>query len=105
MFTLPDLPYAKDALAPHISAETMALHYGKHHKGYVDTLNKLLAGDALAELPLIKVISQSHDNPARQTIFNNAAQCWNHEFFWKSMKPDGGGSPRSTASASKPASR
>lgn len=92
MFTLPDLPYAKDALAPHISAETMALHYGKHHKGYVDTLNKLLAGDALAELPLIKVISQSHDNPARQTIFNNAAQCWNHEFFWKSMKPDGGGS-------------
>jgi superoxide dismutase, Fe-Mn family len=93
MFTLPDLPYAEDALEPHISAATMKLHRGKHHKGYVDKLNKLLEGDALADLPLEEVIEQSHGLAARQTIFNNAAQCWNHDFFWKSMKPGGGGTP------------
>ncbi|MGC1470228.1 MAG: superoxide dismutase, partial [Sphingorhabdus sp.] len=93
MFTLPKLPYAEDALEPHISAETLALHHGMHHKGYVDTLNKLLAGDALAELSLNDVIHQSHGLAARQTIFNNAAQSWNHDFFWKSMKPGGGGPP------------
>jgi superoxide dismutase, Fe-Mn family len=93
MFTLPKLPYAEDALEPHISAETLALHHGKHHKGYIDTLNKLLVGDALADLPLNEVIHQSHGLAARQTIFNNAAQSWNHDFFWKSMKPDGGGAP------------
>lgn len=68
----------------------MALHHGKHHKGYIDALNDLLAGDALAELPLIDVIRESLDHPKRQTIFNNAAQCWNHDFFWKSMTPGGG---------------
>ena len=93
MFTIPKLPFAEDALAPHISAETMKLHHGKHHKGYVDKLNELLAGDALAELPITEVIRKSHDDPARQAIFNNAAQCWNHDFFWKSIKPDGGGPP------------
>jgi superoxide dismutase, Fe-Mn family len=93
MFTLPKLPYAEDALEPHISAATMALHHGKHHKTYVDTLNKLLAGDALAELSLAEVIQESHGFAARHTIFNNAAQSWNHDFFWKSMKPDGGGPP------------
>ena len=93
MFILPKLPYPQDALVPHISAETLGLHHGKHHKGYVDALNNLLADGALAELPLIEVICESHDNPKRQTIFNNAAQCWNHDFFWKSMKPDGGGLP------------
>ncbi len=93
MFTLPKLPFAEDALDPHISAETLALHHGKHHKTYVDTLNKLLAGDALAELPLEDVIHETHNSAARQTIFNNAAQSWNHDFFWKSMKPDGGGPP------------
>ncbi|WP_373476086.1 superoxide dismutase [Sphingorhabdus sp.] len=93
MFTLPKLPYAEEALEPHISAETVALHHGKHHKGYIDTLNKLLVGDALADLPLKDVIHQSHGLAARQTIFNNAAQSWNHDFFWKSMKPDGGGAP------------
>ncbi len=93
MFTLPKLPYAEDALEPHISAETMALHYGKHHKTYVDTLNKLLVDDALAELSLEEVIQDSHGFAQRHTIFNNAAQSWNHEFFWKSMKPDGGGPP------------
>jgi superoxide dismutase, Fe-Mn family len=93
MFTLPKLPYAEDALEPHISAETLALHHGKHHKTYVDTLNKLLKGDALADLPLEEIIRESHGFAARHTIFNNAAQIWNHKFFWKSMKPDGGGPP------------
>jgi superoxide dismutase, Fe-Mn family len=93
MFILPKLPYAQDALEPHISAETLALHHGKHHKIYVDTLNKLLKGDALESLPLDDVIHQSHGIAARQTIFNNAAQSWNHDFYWKSMKPDGGGPP------------
>ena len=93
MFKLSKLPYAEDALEPHISAETLALHHGKHHKTYVDTLNKLLAGDALADLSLEEVIKQSHGLAARQTVFNNAAQSWNHDFFWKSMKPGGGGPP------------
>jgi Fe-Mn family superoxide dismutase len=91
MFKLPELPYAQDALAPHISSETMALHYGKHHKGYVDTLNKLTADDPINNLSLITVIHQTHDVAALKKIFNNAAQSWNHDFFWKSMKPAGGG--------------
>jgi superoxide dismutase, Fe-Mn family len=93
MFTLPKLPYAEDALEPYISAETLALHHGKHHKTYVDTLNKLLEGEALASLPLEEVIHESHGFAARHRIFNNAAQSWNHDFFWKSMKPGGGGPP------------
>jgi superoxide dismutase, Fe-Mn family len=93
MFTLPQLPYAEDALEPYISAQTIALHHGKHHKAYVDTLNKLLDDNELAALPLAEVIKQSHGLAARHTIFNNAAQSWNHDFFWKSMKPDGGGPP------------
>ena len=93
MFTLPDLPYAEAALEPHISEQTLSLHHGKHHKGYVATLNKLLAGDELAALHLESVIRKSHGYADRQTIFNNAAQSWNHDFFWKSMKPGGGGSP------------
>lgn len=91
MFTLPKLPYAEDGLAPHISAQTLKLHHGKHHKSYVDKLNDLLEGDPMADLPLEQVIQQSHGLAARQTIFNNAAQAWNHDFFWKSMAPDGGG--------------
>lgn len=93
MFKLVKLPYAEDALEPHVSAETMALHHGKHHKTYIDTLNKLLVGDGLADLSLEEVIKQSHGLAARQTIFNNAAQSWNHDFFWKSMTPGGGGPP------------
>ena len=93
MFTLPKLPYAEDALEPFISAETLALHHGKHHKGYVDALNKLLKGDALADLSLGEVIHESCGFAVRQTIFNNAAQSWNHDFFWKSMTPGGGGPP------------
>lgn len=91
MFTLPELPYAKDALEPHISARTLALHHGTHHKTYVDTLNKLLDGDTLAGLLLESVILASHTSPIRQPLFNAAAQSWNHDFFWKSMQPDGGG--------------
>lgn len=93
MFTLPKLPYAQDALAPHISGETMKLHHGKHHKSYVDKLNELLVGDPLADLPLEDVIQRTHGNQEKQTIFNNAAQIWNHDFFWTSMLPDGGGAP------------
>jgi Fe-Mn family superoxide dismutase len=93
MFTLPKLPYAEDALEPHISAQTLKLHHGKHHKTYVDTLNTLVAGDALAKMSLAEIIQESHGDPARQSIFNNAAQSWNHDFFWKSMKPGGGGLP------------
>lgn len=93
MFKLPKLPYAENALEPYISAATLAVHHGKHHKTYVDTLNTLLADDALAELPLEEVIKESHGVAVRQSIFNNAAQSWNHDFFWKSMKPGGGGLP------------
>ncbi len=93
MFTLPKLPYSEDALEPYISAETMKLHYGKHHKSYIDKLNTELMGDALEGLALEDVVAQSHGLAMRQTIFNNAAQAWNHDFFWKSMTPDGGGIP------------
>lgn len=93
MFTLKPLPYAESALEPHISAETISYHYGKHHKSYVDKLNSLLKDDPLAELSLEDVIQQSQGLAARQTIYNNAAQIWNHDFFWNSMTPDGGGAP------------
>jgi Fe-Mn family superoxide dismutase len=93
MYTQQKLPYAEDALAPHISAQTMALHYGKHHKGYIDTLNELLKDEPLANLPLVLVVHQTHGIENLKSIFNNAAQSWNHDFFWKSMKPGGGGDP------------
>ncbi len=95
MFTLPPLPYAKDALAPHMSAETLGFHHGKHHKTYVDKLNALTEGLPMAEMSLEEIILETHaadDAPAKK-IFNNAAQSWNHEFFWSSMSPDGGGKP------------
>src|ERR1700722_5462760 len=87
-FELPALPYAKDALAPHISAETLDFHYGKHHQAYVTNLNKLLEGKPEASKPLEDVILAS-EGP----VFNNAAQVWNHTFYWSSMKPAGGGQP------------
>jgi superoxide dismutase, Fe-Mn family len=93
MFTLANLPYDNDALEPYISAKTMKLHHGKHHQGYVDKLNAELKGDALEGLSLEDVVEQSHGLAMRHTIFNNAAQAWNHDFFWKSMMPDGGGMP------------
>ena len=90
---LPPLPYAQDALAPVISAETLSFHYGKHHKAYVDNLNKLVAGTDLSETPLEALIKAVAGKPDKAGVFNNAAQVWNHTFFWNSMKPNGGGAP------------
>ena len=87
-FELPDLPYAKDALAPVISAETLDYHYGKHHAAYVNNLNKLTEGTAHADASLEDVIQAADGG-----LFNNAAQVWNHTFYWHCMKPDGGGAP------------
>jgi Fe-Mn family superoxide dismutase len=87
-FSLPDLPYSKDALAPHISAETLEFHHGKHHAAYVNNLNKLLEGKPEANKSLEEVILGSDGG-----VFNNAAQVWNHTFYWHCMKPNGGGRP------------
>lgn len=93
MYTLPDLPYDLNALEPHISARTLEFHYGKHHQAYVNNLNKLIAGTPLEGQPLEDVIKQSAGKADKVGIFNNAAQVWNHTFYWKSMKPAGGGEP------------
>jgi Fe-Mn family superoxide dismutase len=90
---LPPLPYAQDALAPVISAQTLSFHYGKHHKAYVDNLNKLVAGTDLSETPLEALIKAVAGKSDKAGVFNNAAQVWNHTFFWNSMKPNGGGAP------------
>ena len=90
---LPSLPYADNALAPVISANTVAFHYGKHHMGYVDNLNKLIAGTELAYLPLEKIITETTGKVGKTAIFNNAAQAWNHTFYWRSLRPKGGGEP------------
>ena len=90
---LPPLPYAQDALAPVISAQTLSFHYGKHHKAYVDNLNKLVAGTDMSETPLETLIKAVAGKPDKAGVFNNAAQVWNHTFFWNSMKPGGGGAP------------
>jgi Fe-Mn family superoxide dismutase len=87
-FTLPELPYAKDALAPHISAETIEFHYGKHHQTYVDKLNGLVDGTELATQSLEDIVKSSEGG-----VFNNAAQVWNHTFYWNCLSPNGGGSP------------
>jgi Fe-Mn family superoxide dismutase len=90
---LPPLPYVKNALDPVISANTLEFHYGKHHKGYVDTLNKLIAGTDFADLTLEKLIAETSGKADKVAIFNNAAQAWNHAFYWRSMRPNGGGVP------------
>ena len=90
---LPELPYAKDALSPYISANTLEFHHGKHHKTYVDNVNKLIAGTDLEGKTLEEIIVNSAKDPARAGIFNNAAQVWNHSFYWKCLKPKGGGAP------------
>ena len=92
-FELPPLPYAQDALAPHISAQTMSFHYGKHHQTYVTNLNNLLKDSPLAGKSLEDIIMAVKGDAAKIGIFNNAAQVWNHTFFWNSMKPKGGGAP------------
>ncbi|OLF74098.1 superoxide dismutase [Maricaulis sp. W15] len=92
-FTLPDLPYAKDALAPHISSQTLDFHHGKHHNAYVDKLNGLVGGTEFAALSLEDVIKKTAGDAAKAGVFNNAAQIWNHTFYWQSMRPNGGGTP------------
>lgn len=87
-FELPQLPYAKDALAPFLSAETFEYHHGKHHAAYVNNLNKLIEGTEFAELELREIIKRASGG-----MFNNAAQVFNHTFFWHAMKPGGGGQP------------
>lgn len=89
-FTLPPLPYALDALQPNISKETLEYHYGKHHQAYVDNLNKFVAADSsLTGKSLEEIIKTATPGP----VFNNAAQVWNHTFYWHSMSPNGGGKP------------
>ena len=85
---LPELPYPKDALAPHISAETIEYHYGKHHKAYVDNINRLITGTEFEKMSLEEIIQKSSGG-----IFNNAAQVWNHTFYWNCLSPNGGGEP------------
>ncbi len=92
-FELPPLPWAEDALEPVTSARTISFHYGKHHRAYVDNLNKLVAGTDLDGRGLEEVIAAVAGDPAKAGVFNNAAQVWNHTFFWQSMKPGGGGAP------------
>ncbi|MBU2234990.1 MAG: superoxide dismutase [Proteobacteria bacterium] len=93
MITLPELPYAKDALTPVISANTLEFHYGKHHRAYVENLGKLIAGTDLADEDLKTIIKKAAGDPAKAGIFNNAAQVWNHSFYWKCLKAGGGGAP------------
>jgi len=90
---LPPLPFGDTALAPVISANTLSFHYGKHHKAYVDNLNKLVAGNEMADMSLEKIILITAGVPEKTGVFNNAAQVWNHTFYWASMKPNGGGKP------------
>ena len=87
-YELPELPYSKDALAPHISEETLNFHYGKHHQAYVNKLNALVPGTEFEGLSLEDIIMKANGG-----IFNNAAQIWNHTFYWHSMSPNGGGEP------------
>ena len=91
-FTLPDLPYAKDALAPHISSDTLDFHHGKHHKTYVDKANAALEGSSYDGSDLEATVQKSWD-AKDMGMFNNAAQIWNHTFYWNSMSPNGGGKP------------
>jgi Fe-Mn family superoxide dismutase len=92
-FQLPPLPWQENALEPVISSRTIALHYGKHHAAYVKKLNELVAGTRYAEQPLEHVIAATAGNSESAKIFNNAAQTWNHTFFWNSLRAPGSGSP------------
>ena len=89
-FTVPPLPFAMDALEPYMSSKTLSYHYGKHNKAYNDTLNNLIKGTDYETMPLEEIIRTTQSGP----IFNNAAQAWNHSFFWHSMSPNGGGQPK-----------
>lgn len=90
---LPPLPFAETALEPVITAKTLVFHYGKHHRGYVDNLNKLISGTDYSEMKLEEIITGTAGRPERAAIFNNAAQVWNHTFYWNSLSSNGGGEP------------
>lgn len=90
LFTLMKLPYEESALEPAISAKTIGFHHGKHHKTYVETLNKLIAGTEFEGQSLESIIKATHKDEARKKIFDNAGQVWNHDFFWNSLDPKGG---------------
>ncbi|MDF3047125.1 MAG: sodB [Candidatus Midichloriaceae bacterium] len=92
-FSLPKLPYAKDALNPHITENTLNYHYDKHHQAYVTNLNNLVKGTELEGKTLEEIIMLTKNDSAKAGIFNNAAQIWNHTFYWHCMKPSGGGMP------------
>lgn len=92
-FLLPELPYAPTALEPHISANTFSFHYSKHHQAYVTNLNNLVKDTPMASMSLENIIMESAGDATKVGIFNNAAQVWNHTFYWHSMKPGGGGKP------------
>ena len=92
-FKLPSLPWAEDALEPVISSRAIALHYGKHHKTYIAKLNELVAGTRFADMPLERVVAETAGKEEHRKIFNNAAQAWNHTFFWNSLAPGAGGAP------------
>jgi Fe-Mn family superoxide dismutase len=96
-FELPVLPFAKDALEPHISARTFDYHHGKHHQAYVTNLNNLIKDTELASAPLEDIIRKTAGDEAKAGIFNNAAQVWNHTFFWDSLSPRGGAQPTGKA--------
>lgn len=98
-FELPNLPYPASALAPTMSEETFSFHHGKHHAAYINNLNRMTEGTELASKPLEHIIAESAGETSKLGLFNNAAQAWNHDFFWKSMSPDGGGEPTGGASA------
>jgi Fe-Mn family superoxide dismutase len=89
--SLPPLPYERDALAPHISRDTLDYHYGKHHQKYVDVTNEMIAGTEHENADLLDIVKASENSD--QKLFNNSAQVWNHDFYWNSMKPNGGGKP------------
>src|SRR5260370_31178119 len=92
-FELPPLPYPKNALEPHISERTMDFHYGRHHQTYVTNLNNLVKGSPAENQSLEDIIKATYRDSSKTGVFNNAAQVWNHTFFWNCMKPNGGGSP------------
>jgi len=96
---LPLLPYAENALEPHYSAKTIGFHYGKHHKAYVDNLNKLIAGTPMEAKALEEIIMSAAGDSSKIGMFNNAAQVWNHTFFWNCMRPGGGGRPKGDLAA------
>ena len=97
--TLPALPYANDALAPHITPETIEFHHGKHHNAYVVNLNNLVKDTDLADKDLEAIIQAVAGDASKAGVFNNAAQVWNHTFYWNSMKPNGGGKPTGAIAA------